>query len=73
MVDYYHVFPDNLSFLSFLKLTKATRRMNESVKRTPKPSLVSRPNPMVRQIARNVIAVEKSQEGRYSNFKEPSY
>lgn len=61
----YRVFLENLMFPSFSKLMEAARRINESVRRTPRsslpnhPSLVERPFPRKRPI---VTAVEKYQE-----------
>lgn len=48
MLDEYHVYLENLSFLSFFMLMEAARRTNEFVKRTSKWSCASRPNFMVR-------------------------
>lgn len=52
MANGYCVFLENLTFPSFSKLSEAARRTNEYLRKTPLPSLVSRPGPTVMPLPR---------------------
>lgn len=76
MFDEYRVFLENLSFLSFSRLMEAERRTNESVRRTSKSNIASRPGPVTRippppRKRLTVVAVEKGQGSGPSN--QPAY
>lgn len=74
MAKEHHVFLENLSFSSFYKLMQKTRRKNQSIEKTPKPSLINCPNPMVRQFPRKRPMWPQSKELRGKAFiiKKPS-
>lgn len=74
MINEYPVFLEDLSFPSFFRLVEAARRLNESVKRTLKPSSASHSNLMVRPFRskRPIVAtVENDQETRPLNRTMP--
>lgn len=75
MVDEYRLFLENLS--SFSTLMKATRRMNESVRRTSRTNFTSHPDPVVMPTTppqkRPIVAtVKNGQRPRPFNRKKPA-
>lgn len=73
MSDEYQVFLENLTLSSFSKLMEASRRTNESTRRTPKSNrtvLVARTFRKKRQI---VAAVEGSSKEGSSSKKKPTH
>lgn len=69
MANEYQAFLENLTLPSFSQLMLDARRMNESAKRPPPPSLANHPNPTMNTIfiKRSIVAtIKKSQEARPS-------
>lgn len=72
MVGECQVFLENRSFPSFLKLMKASRRTNESMKNTPKPSPTSCPNRITRKFPRPSNSKKSSYRQDY-RWKKNAY